>query len=185
MLKKILVGIVAVIAVILIAAAFRPADFRVERKISINAPAEVVFAQVSNVHKWEAWSPWAKLDPHATQTYNGPAEGVGASFSWSGNNEIGEGRMTETESTPSSLVRYKLEFTRPFVSTNFAEFTFKTEGPQTAVSWVMTGKNGYLAKIFTLFMDCDKIVGGEFEQGLAQLKAVAEAVKVDAPGITK
>ncbi len=130
---------------------------------------------MNDFHNWEAWSPWAKLDPAAKATFEGPSTGTGAIFKWAGNKEVGEGSMTITESRPSDLIRIKLEFLRPFEATNSAEFTFKPEGNRTAVTWSMEGKNNFIAKAVCLFMNMDKMVGGQFEQGLAQMKAVVEA----------
>ena len=130
---------------------------------------------MNDFHNWEAWSPWAKLDPAAKATFEGPSTGTGAIFKWVGNKEVGEGSMTITESRPSDLIRIKLEFLRPFEATNSAEFTFKPEGNRTAVTWSMEGKNNFIAKAVCLFMNMDKMVGGQFEQGLAQMKAVVEA----------
>lgn len=175
MLLRILVGLVVIVLVLVVLIAMRPQDFRVTRTTTINARAAVVFEQVNDLHKWEAWSPWAKLDPAAKNTYEGPPSGAGAAFGWSGNNKIGEGRMQITESRPNEYVRFQLDFLRPFKASNIAEFTFKPEGNQTAVSWSMSGKNNFLSKAMGLFLDCDKMVGGEFEKGLAQMKSICEA----------
>src|SRR6266849_5891596 len=175
MLKIILIALAVVVVVFLSVVAMQPSDFRITRSATIAAPPEAVFAQVNDLHNWEAWSPWAKLDPNAKSTYEGPAAGVGAAFAWSGNNQIGEGRMTVTESRPNELVRFKLDFLNPFKATNTAEFTFKPEGNQTAVTWSMYGKNSFIGKAIGLFINCYKMVGGQFEQGLAQMKSVAEA----------
>jgi uncharacterized protein YndB with AHSA1/START domain len=171
----ILILIAVVILVLVIVVAAQPTDFRITRTTVISAPPPVVFAQVNDFHQWDAWSPWAKLDPATKQTFDGPAAGTGAIYGWSGNNKVGEGRMTIIESRPSSLVRIKLEFMKPFKATHTAEFTFKAEGTETAVTWTMTGKNNFMAKVFVLFMNCDKMIGGQFEKGLAQMKLVAEA----------
>jgi polyketide cyclase/dehydrase/lipid transport protein len=175
MLKKILIAIAAIIVVFVIVVALQPSEFRIVRSATISAPAPAVFAQVNDFHNWEAWSPWAKLDPAAKATFEGPSAGMGAIFRWAGNKEVGEGSMTITESRPSDLIRIKLEFLRPFEATNSAEFTFKPEGHRTAVTWSMEGKNNFIAKAVCLFMNMDKMVGGQFEQGLAQMKSVAEA----------
>jgi len=174
MLINILIAIAAIIVVFVIVVATRPADFRITRTAAISAPPMVVFAQVNDLHKWEAWSPWAKLDPEARKTFEGPTAGTGAVFAWSGNDKIGEGRMTITESVPTSLIGIKLEFLRPFKATNTAEFTFKPEGSQTVVTWSMAGKNNFMTKAFCLFVNMDKMVGSDFEKGLAQMKSVAE-----------
>lgn len=175
MLKKILIALVLIIVVFAIVVATRPAEFRIARSTTIAAPAEVVFAQVNDLHKWDAWSPWAKLDPAMKQTHEGAPAGPGAVYSWAGNREVGEGRMTITESRPSELIRIKLEFIKPFAAVNTTEFTFAPEGNQTQVAWTMTGTNNFMAKAFCMFMSMDKMVGGQFKKGLADLKSVAEA----------
>ena len=175
MLVKIVIGVVVVIGVFAVIVAMRPSDFRVERSAVVSAPAPVVFAQVNDLHNWDAWSPWAKLDPAAKQTFEGPRAGTGAAFAWAGNNQVGEGRMTITESRPNELVRFRLDFVKPFAGINAAEFTFKPQGDQTAVMWTMSGHQNFIAKAICMFMDMDKMVGRQFEQGLAQMKSVAEA----------
>ena len=178
MIKKILlsIGIVVVVlvAVIAILAALQPTHYRIERSATINAPASVVFAQVNDFHKWEAWSPWAKIDPAMKQNYEGASSGTGAIYTWAGNNQVGEGRMTITESHPSDLIKIKLEFIKPWSATNATDFAFKPQGNQTAVTWTMDGDNNFMGKAFGLFMNMDKMVGGDFEKGLAQMKAVSE-----------
>jgi uncharacterized protein YndB with AHSA1/START domain len=175
MLKKILIALAVIVVVLVVIVMLQPSEFRVARSTTISAPAPVVFAQVNDLHKWEAWNPWGKIDPAMKQTYEGAPAGTGAVYTWSGNNEVGEGRMTIIESRPSELIRIKLEFFKPFAGTSIAEFTFKPEDNQTAVTWSMTGENNFMAKAVHLFMNMDKMVGGQFEKGLAQLKAVAEA----------
>ena len=174
MLKKILSALAVIVIVFTIIVALQPSQFRVTRLATLTAPAPAVFAQVNDFHKWEAWSPWAKLDPAAKNSFEGPSAGIGAVFKWSGNNEVGEGSMTITESRPSELIRIKLDFTKPFEATNTTEFTFKPEGNQTTVTWSMFGTNNFIAKAFCLFMSMDKMVGGQFEKGLAQMKSVVE-----------
>ncbi len=174
MFKKILIALAVIIVLLVVFVAMQPSDFLVTRTALIAAPAPEVFAQVNDFRKWEAWNPWAKIDPAMKQTYQGAPSGTGAIYTWTGNNEVGEGRMTITESRPSDLIRIKLEFFKPFAATNTAEFTFKPEGDQTAVTWSMTGKNNFMAKAAHLVMDMDKVVGGQFEKGLSQMKAIAE-----------
>ena len=113
MIIKILIGLAVVIIGFIIFVALRPSTFRISRSAVIGAPPNMVFSQVNDLHNWEAWSPWAKMDPQAKSTYGGPAAGVGATFTWSGNNNIGEGRMTITESQPNELVRFRLNFVAP------------------------------------------------------------------------
>jgi hypothetical protein len=175
MIKKILIGLAVVVLLLVVFIALQSSTYRVERSATINAPAPVVFAQVNDFHKWNAWSPWAKIDPAMKQTFEGAPAGVGAIYNWSGNKEVGEGRMTITESHPSDLVKIKLEFLRPFAATSDTTFTFKPEGNQTRVTWTMAGDKNFIAKAFHLFVNMDKMVGGDFEKGLAQMKSVAEA----------
>ncbi len=175
MLIKILIAIVVFIIVLVVVVAMRPSEFRVVRTATMSAPAPAVFAQVNDFHNWEAWSPWAKIDPAMKKTYEGAPAGTGAIYTWAGNNQVGEGRATITESRPSDLIRIKLEFVKPFAATNTAEFTFKPEGNQTAVTWSMAGKNNFVAKAVGLFMNMDRMVGGQFEKGLAQMKTVVES----------
>jgi hypothetical protein len=175
MFKKILIAVVLIVVVFFIIVATRPANYTVTRSTAVAAPPETVFAQVNDLHKWEAWSPWAKLDPAMKQTYDGAEAGVGAIYSWSGNNDVGEGRMTITDSTPHERVGIKLEFLKPMASTCSTVFTFKPEGEQTTVTWTMTGTNNFIGKAFCMFMNMDKMVGGDFEKGLAQMKSVSEA----------
>jgi hypothetical protein len=178
MLKKILIILAVIVLAFVGFVAMRPSEFRVTRTAAISAPAAAVFAQVNDFHNWEAWSPWAKLDPAARTSFEGPPAGTGAIFRWAGNHEIGEGSMTITESHPSELSRIKLEFLKPFAATSTAEFTFKPEGDQTVVTWSMTGRNNFIGKALCLFMNMDKMVGGMYEKGLAQIKSLVEA----APG---
>lgn len=181
MLAQILIVVAVLIAILIVIIAMRPPDFRVTRSATVAAPPETVFAQVNDLHKWEAWSPWAKIDPAMKQTYEGPPSGVGAMSSWSGNNKVGEGRNTIVESRANELVRCKLEFFRPFKATHAAEFTFQPQGGQTLVTWSMSGKNNFMAKAFTLVMNCDKMIGGQFEQGLAQLNSAVTAATQKQP----
>jgi len=175
MLKKILIALAVIVIAFLGFVAIQPSEFRVERTAAISAPPEAVFAQVNDFHNWEAWSPWAKLDPAARTTFEGPAAGTGAIFRWAGNHEIGEGSMTITDSRPSELIRIKLEFLKPMAATNTTEFTFKPEGDQTVVTWSMSGRHNFMGKAVCLFMNMDKMVGGMYEKGLARMKSLLEA----------
>jgi len=174
MLTNILIVLAVLFILFVVTVALRPSTFRVMRSAAIAAPPEAVFMQVNDPHRFQEWSPWAKLDPECKTTFDGPASGPGAAFAWSGNCKVGAGRMTLTESRPHELIRLTLEFLKPFKATNAVEFTFKPAGPQTVVTWTMTGKCNFMAKAFGLFMNCDKMVGGDFEKGLAQLKSLAE-----------
>jgi len=174
MLKKILIAFGLIIVVFVIVVATRPEDFRVSRSATIAAPPEAIFPHVNELQKWDAWSPWMKLDPNAKSTFEGPPAGKGAAMSWAGDSNVGEGKMTITDSRPNELVHFHLEFFKPMAGTSEAEFAFKPEGNQTTVTWTMTGKNNFMAKAISLFMDCDAMIGGQFEKGLASMKSIAE-----------
>ena len=174
MLKIILIALVVVVIGFVLVVAMQPSEFRIVRSATILAPPPAVFAQVNDFHKWEAWSPWAKLDPAAKATFEGPSAGTGAIFKWAGNKEVGEGSMMITESRPSDLIRIRLEFLKPFAATNTAQFSFNPAGNQTVVTWSMEGRNNFIAKAVCLFMNMDKMVGGQFEKGLANMKSIVE-----------
>ncbi len=173
--KKIAIGLLAVIVVLVAVIATRPADFKIERSAAMAAPPEIVFAHVNDFHEWAGWSPWDKMDPSMKRTYSGPASGVGASYHWVGNDKVGEGQMTIVESVPSEKVSIKLEFLKPFAATNPTTFTFALKDGATQVTWAMTGTNNFMMKGMGLFMNMDKMVGDDFERGLAQMKVHAEA----------
>lgn len=175
MFIKILIPFIFVLAIFAIVVSRRPAEFRVTRSATMSALPSVVFSQVNDLHKWNTWSPWAKMDPNAQLSYAGPTAGTGASFHWAGNRQIGEGTMTILDSKPSEFIQLKLEFMKPFVANNTAEFTFKPQGNQTVVTWSMVGQNNFISKAIGLFVDCDKMVGGQFEKGLATLKSIVES----------
>ncbi len=174
MLKIVLIALPAVIAVLGIIVAWQSSEFRVVRSATLSAPAPTLFALVNDFHRWEAWSPWEKLDPALERSYDGSPAGVGAVYSWVGNNQVGEGRMTILESHPNDLIRIKLEFLKPFAATHTADFTFQPEGDRTRVTWNMFGEKNFLSKAIGLFMNMDKMIGNNFEQGLAQLESAAK-----------
>lgn len=174
MLIKILIGVAVVVVALAAYVATRPDEFSVTRTASFAAPAPAVFAQVNELRKWKAWSPWAKKDPQAKEIYAGPASGTGAAMSWAGNKDVGEGRMTIVESRPNELVRFKLEFFKPFAATNDAEFAFRPASGGTEVTWTMRGHNNFIGKAMCLLFDMDRMVGGDFEQGLEGIRAIVE-----------
>jgi len=175
MLWKILIALVVIVVGLVTVIALQPARYRVSRSTTIAAPAPVVFGQVNDFHRWTAWSPWEKIDPAMKRTYEGPPAGVGASYAWAGKGEVGEGRMTIVESRPSDLIQVKLEFVKPFAGTSVAEFSFKPEGDRTLVTWSMTGDKNFIAKAIHLVMSMDRMIGDQFDKGLAAMKTVAEA----------
>jgi Polyketide cyclase / dehydrase and lipid transport len=174
MIRKILIGLALVLVVFLVVAAFQPPDFRVARSVSIAAPPAAIFPHVNDFHQWVAWSPWEKLDPEMKRSYAGPTAGNGTIYGWVGNSKVGEGRATIVESRPHELIRIKLDFVKPFAATNFAEYAFRPEGNQTTVTWSMAGRKNFVTKAICLIVSMDKMVGGDFEKGLADLKKVSE-----------
>jgi uncharacterized protein YndB with AHSA1/START domain len=176
MLRRILVAAVVVVGAVAVVIASRPSEFRVARATTIAAPPAVVFAQINDFHKWETWNPWGKMDPGMKQSYEGEPAGVGAVYRWSGNNEVGEGRMTIVESRPNQQVKVQLEFHKPFAATSLATFTLMPQGiNQTLVTWSMEGQNNFMAKAVHMVMNMDTMIGGQFEKGLAAMRTAAEA----------
>jgi hypothetical protein len=176
MLKKVLLGIAVVIVVFLGFVATRPDKYHVERSQKIEAPSDVVFAHMNDLKAWASWSPWDKLDANMKKTYEGPAKGVGASYAWEGNDKVGKGKMTITDTQPTTKVAYKLEFIEPFAAVAATGFNIKPEGEKAvSVTWWMDGNNDFMGKLFGLFMNMDKAIGDDFEKGLATLKTVTEA----------
>ena len=169
------IAIVAIIAILLISAAMQASDFRIARSATIAAPPGVIFPHVDNLKKMDVWSPWLKFDPNVKITHDGPPSGVGAIESWEGNKNVGAGRMMVIESRPSELIRLKLEFFRPFAATNMAEFRFQPQSTGTTVTWAMTGRKNFLTKAMGLVMNMDRMIGGNFDKGLAELKTIAES----------
>ena len=174
MFKKILLGVMAVIAAILIFAATKPDIFRVQRAAGIKAPPEKIFAIINDFKRWDAWSPWEKKDPAMKRTFGATTDGKGAVYAWEGNKDVGQGRMEIAESVPPSKVTLKLDFLKPFEAHNIVEFTLVPQGDSTNVTWAMQGPTPFFAKIIHVFIDMDSVVGKDFEAGLANLKAIAE-----------
>lgn len=177
--KKIVLGVLAVVALVVVAVlgyvALQPAEYRVWRSAVMAAPADEVFAQIDDFHKWDAWSPWIELDPNAEVSFEGPTSGPGAIFRWDGNENIGKGSMTITEARAPELVRIRLAFVKPFEDACDTELALQPSGNQTKVTWTMSGKNGFVGRLFCLFMDMDKMIGDKYDEGLANLKAIVEA----------
>lgn len=175
MLRKILFGLATLLVILVAIIVIQPSEYRVSRTLTMTAPAPEIFAQVNDFRRWEAWSPWAKLDPAAKVSFEGPAAGKGAIFAWSGNSKVGEGRMTLVESIPDNLVRARTDFVKPFVGSSYSEFVLRPEGNGTAVSWTMFGQNDFIGKAMCLVISMDKMLGGEMDKGLASIKGLVEA----------
>ena len=170
------IAVPAVLIGFLAFVASRPATFRIERSALINARPETVFGFIDDFHRWAAWSPWEKLDPDMARTYEGPANGKGAIYGWKGGPKAGEGRMEILDAPAASKVKIKLDFIKPFPANNTAEFTLAPDGAGTKLTWAMYGGRPFMVKLMGLAFDMDKLVGNDFEKGLADLKAAAEAV---------
>ena len=170
-LRNILLLTIVVFVIIVLA---QPCDFKVSRSITINAPVAAVFAQVNDPSKWEQWSPWAKLDPNGVFTYEAPHAGVGAIAHWHGNSDIGEGSSIITESVPNRHIVYTLDIHKPAQATDILDFTFKPTGKTTEVTWTIEAHNGFMGKAVGLLINCKKMLGAQFEQGLGSLKALVE-----------
>lgn len=166
--------IVVVVAGILIYAATKPDSFSVQRSANIKAPPDKIFALIADLRGWSAWSPYEKKDPDMKRTFSGAASGKGAIYEWTGNKDVGQGRMEIIDVTTPSKVTIKLDFLKPFEAHNTAEFTMVPAGDNTTVTWAMYGPSPYVAKIMGTLFDLDKMIGNDFEAGLAALKTVAE-----------
>jgi hypothetical protein len=154
--------------------ATKPDSFRVERSTSVQAPPEKLFELIGDFHRWGSWSPWEKLDPAMKKTYSGAASGPGAVYAWAGNGKAGEGRMEIVSAVPYSRIAIKLDFLKPFEGHNTAEFTMDPKAGATKVTWAMYGPQSYMLKVMSLFFSMDAMVGKDFEEGLAKMKAIAE-----------
>lgn len=174
MWKTIGILLVVLIAGVMVFASTKPDTFSVQRSTTIKAPPEKIFAVVNDFQRWTEWSPWEKLDPAMKRTLGGPANGKGATYAWEGNSKAGQGRMEIIESVPSSKVGIQLDFIKPFEANNVAEFTMTPQGDATQVNWVMRGPTPFVSKLMQVFVDLDTMIGKDFEEGLANLKALTE-----------
>jgi Polyketide cyclase / dehydrase and lipid transport len=171
------IGVLALVVLLLVVISTRPASFRIARSAQVGASDAVVFSLLNDFHQWQKWSPWEKLDPSMKKTFDGPSSGQGAKYSWLGNSKAGEGRMTILDSKPNELLKIQLEFVKPFAATNQTTFKLSPSGDatKTEVQWIVEGENGFAAKAFSLFVNMDKLLGKEFEQGLANLNTAAQS----------
>jgi Polyketide cyclase / dehydrase and lipid transport len=174
--KIIIYAFIALIAIVLAMAATKPDSFQVQRSVSIDASPQSVVGLIDDFHNWGSWSPWEKLDPSMKKTFTGASSGQGSVYAWEGNSKVGAGRMEILDVTPAK-VTIKLDFIRPFEGHNIAEFELSPKGPTTQVTWAMHGPTPFVSKILQVFVSMDTLIGGDFAQGLANLKAVAERSK--------
>ena len=168
------IALVLVVAALLAYAAAKPDAFSVQRSTGINAPAERIFPLIANLKSMNTWNPFVEPDPAIKIAYSGPDSGRGAAHTWSGNSKVGEGRIEITDAAPSSRVAMRLDMHKPMKAHNAVEFTLQPNGNTTTVTWAMSGESAYLAKVMSVVVSMDKMVGGEFEKGLADLKVLAE-----------
>lgn len=174
MVRKITGVLLLALALVLGWAATQPDNFRIERQITIDAPPERIFPLINDYRRWALWSPWEKKDPGMQRTHSGPDKGVGAVYEWSGNQDVGSGRMEIIQSVPDSRIAIDLHFVTPFTARNTTEFMLEPGGASTVVTWAMYGPSPFISKLMGLFMSTDKMVGGDFETGLAAMKKLAE-----------
>lgn len=155
-------------------AATRPNTLQYRRSARLKAAPEAIWPFLVDFRKWASWSPWEKMDPDLKRTYEGAESGVGAVYGWEGNKKVGAGRMEIQEAVPHSKVVLQLDFFRPFKIRNTTEFILRQEGDSTEVTWEMRGPNPFISKVMCLFINFDKLVGKDFEAGLANLRSQAE-----------
>ncbi|HEY0093918.1 MAG TPA: SRPBCC family protein [Archangium sp.] len=175
MLKKILLGVAVLVVALCGLIATRPSTFTLQRTATLKASPDIAFALVNDFHHWSEWSPWDKMDPNQKRTFEGAATGTGSIYGWSGNDQVGEGRMTIEESKANEFVRIKLEFIRPFASTSPTTFTFAPAAEGVTVTWKMDGTHNFISKAMCLVMDMDTMLGKDFDNGLAAMGKIAEA----------
>jgi hypothetical protein len=169
-----IIVVVAIVAVLAFAAT-RPNDFSVQRSIAIRAEPAKIYPLLVDFSRWPAWSPWEKLDPTMKRTLSGSASGPGAVYAWEGSSKVGAGRMEVKEAVASSKVVIQLDFLRPFKAHNITDFTLVPRSDATTdVKWLMRGPSPFVSKLMGVFVDMDKMIGKDFEAGLANLKAAVE-----------
>lgn len=174
MIRKVGIAIAVILGLFLIYVAFMKPQYSITRKITIKQPAEVIFPYINNAKLMQQWAPWQEMDPNMVMSYSGPEAGTGAVSSWESKGQMGTGSATVTESVTNILVRTKLEYTKPYVMKQEAIMAIQDTGDESIVSWSVTGENNFIGRLFCVFMDMDKVVGGTFEKGLNQLKANLE-----------
>lgn len=180
MLKKILIGLVVLVGGFFAVAALQPNTWTVTRKVQIDAPPAVVFAQLNGMKKFDAWNPWNQLDPAMKKTFE-KEEGVGSSYSWEGNDEVGKGTMAITAVEPEKKVDWTLEFKEPFPSKANGTWALEGAAPPVTVAWTVSGHHNLMSKAMGLFVSMDKMMGPDFERGLGNLKATAEKAAKEVP----
>ncbi len=166
--------IAVIILAILALAAMRPNEFSLQRSAEYHASPDRIFTELNDFKNWTHWSPWEGMDPNLQRSYSGARSGKGAKYAWVGNKKVGEGNMEITSSTPGTAIQLDLNFLKPFKASNVTQFTIVPAGQTTKLIWEMRGPTPFMMKIMGLFMNFDKMVGKDFERGLANLKSVVE-----------
>ena len=174
-LGYIALALAAVIAIVVLLAARKPDTFTIRRSASIAAPPERLFPLIADLKAMNTWNPFVEPDPAIKIAYSGPEMGKGASHTWSGNRNVGEGSITVTEAVSPRAVAMRLVMLKPMKADNKVEFTLQPQGAGTLVTWAMSGRQPFMGKLVNVFIDCDKMVGKQFEKGLGKLKTIAEA----------
>jgi hypothetical protein len=184
LLSSIVIVVVLLVVGILGYAATRPDSFEVQRRTTIRASADAIFPLLDDFHQWSAWSPWEKLDPEMTRTYSGEERGKGAIYAWEGNKKVGQGRMEIVGSNTPTRMTVKLDFIKPWESQNLTDFALDERAEGTTLTWTMRGHHNFMMKLMGTFMSMDKMIGKDFEAGLASLKAIAEE-RTDAGAVSR
>ena len=175
MLKILALVVALLIAGVLVLAALKPATFSVQRAATIEAPPEKIFAVLNDFRRWPEWSPWEKLDPQMKRTLGGAPAGQGATYAWEGNGKAGAGRMEIVEAVPAKKVGIQLDFIKPFEGHNVTDFTLAPQPDGTTrVNWEMHGPAPFVSKLMQVFVSMDRVIGKDFDEGLANLKALVE-----------
>ncbi len=174
MVKVVALGIGVLVAGVLIYAATRPGTFEVKRSITVAASPQAIFPLIDDFRSWASWSPYEKLDPAMKRSFSGPQAGPGAVYAWDGNGKVGKGQIEITGANPPSAVELRLDMFKPFAARNAIEFTLQPQGSATVVTWAMRGPTNYVSKLMGVFINMDRMIGGEFATGLASLKVLAE-----------
>ena len=175
MLFWIILIVIVLVALVLIYGVSQPAGFSVVREADFNATPKMVFSQINDFHNWSAWSPWEKMDPDMKREFSGSASGVGAKYAWVGNKKVGQGNMEITNSVPSKNMQLDLNFIKPFQASNVTEFILTPNGKGTHLKWEMRGRAPFVFRVMGMFFSMDKIVGTDFERGLANLRGIVDS----------
>lgn len=174
-LGVVVVGVVAFLGVV----SMQPDEMKVERSVTVAATPADVFPFANDFEQWQKWNPWRDMDPSQKETFSENKAGVGAWYTWEGNDEVGKGKMTIKESVQDQKVVHDLHFIEPFESTPVVTFTLSPAGDQTTVTWGFVNQQDFMSKAFGLFVDMDAMLGADFQRGLDRLEPLAEAAATE------